>query len=324
MNRIVFGAVALAAATCAAPAAYAADALTMMIKWVPQAQFDGYYVADAKGFYKDENLDVTIKPAGPDAFPEPVIAAGGVDVIVDWMGAALAAREAGVKLVNIAQPYKGGGLLMICPKDGPVKTEADFKGKTIGVWFGGNEIPFFAWMNKLGLKTDGGPDGVTVLKMGYDVAPLTQHTADCIASMTYNEFHQAIQAGYTPDKLVIFNYAEMGNGLLEDGLYTLEDKLADPAFKDKLVRFVRASMKGFQYAADHPDEAGQITVDAGGQDLDHQKYMAAEVAKLTAGGGRLDEAAYARTEAALLAQGIIKTKPTGAFTYDITDAAGIK
>ncbi len=324
MKKIVLGAMALAAATFAVPAAYAADALTMMIKWVPQAQFDGYYVAAAKGFYKDENLDVTIKPAGPDAFPEPVIAAGGADVIVDWMGAALAARETGVKLVNIAQPFKSGGLLMICPKDGPVKTEADLKGKTIGVWFGGNEIPFFAWMNKLGIKTDGGPDGITVLKMGYDVAPLTQHTADCIASMSYNEFHQAIQAGFTPDKLTIFNYSEMGNALLEDGLYTLEDKLADPAFKDKLVRFVRASMKGFEYAAANPDEAAQITVDAGGQDLDHQKYMAREVAKLTAGGGRLDEAAYARTEAALLAQGIIKTKPVGAYTYDITDAAGIK
>ncbi len=64
-------------------------------------------------------------------------------------------------------------------------------------------------MNKIGIKTDGGPDGVTILKMGYDVEPLKQHQADCIASMTYNEFHQAIQAGYTPDKLTIFNYSEM-------------------------------------------------------------------------------------------------------------------
>jgi NitT/TauT family transport system substrate-binding protein len=323
MRKILLGAVALAAATFAVPAAHAADAITMKIKWVPQAQFDGYYVAQAKGFYKDENLNVTVKPGGPDAAPEPVIASGGADVIVDWMGAALAAREAGVKLVNIAQPFARGGLLMICPKDGPVKTEADFKGKTIGVWFFGNEIPFFAWMNKLGLKEGDGPDNIKVLKMGYDVEPLKQHTADCIASMTYNEFHQAIQAGYTPDKLTIFNYAEMGNGLLEDGLYVLEDKLADPAFKDKMARFVRASMKGFQYAAEHPDEAAQIVIDAGGQDLDHQKYMVGEVAKLI-GSGVLDEAAYQRTADAVLAQGIIKSPASGAFTHDITTAAGLK
>ncbi len=200
--KTVLGALAMAGAMLAMPAAHAADALTLQLKWVTQAQFSGYLVAKAKGFYTDENLDVTIKPGGPDSAPEPVIAAGGADVIVDWMGAALAAREAGIKLVNIAQPFERGGLLMICPKDGPVKTEADFKGKTIGVWFFGNEIPFFAWMNKLGISTEGGPDGVTVLKMGYDVEPLKSHTADCIASMTYNEFDQAIQAGFTPDKLV--------------------------------------------------------------------------------------------------------------------------
>jgi NitT/TauT family transport system substrate-binding protein len=323
MNKALLGALALAAATFAVPAAHAADDVTIQLKWVTQAQFDGYLVANAKGFYKDENLNVTVKPGGPDAAPEPVIASGGADVIVDWMGAALAAREAGVKLVNIAQPFARGGLLMICPKDGPVKTEADFKGKTIGVWFFGNEIPFFAWMNKLGLKEGDGPDNIKVLKMGYDVEPLKQHTADCIASMTYNEFHQAIQAGYTPDKLTIFNYAEMGNGLLEDGLYVLEDKLADPAFKDKMARFVRASMKGFQYAAEHPDEAAQIVIDAGGQDLDHQKYMVGEVAKLI-GSGVLDEAAYQRTADAVLAQGIIKSPASGAFTHDITTAAGLK
>ncbi|MEJ0011939.1 MAG: ABC transporter substrate-binding protein [Bauldia sp.] len=323
MRKALLGALALAAATFAVPQAFAADALSLQLKWVVQAQFDGYIVAKAKGFYKDENLDVTLLPGGPDSNPSQVIAGGGADVIIDWMGDALAAREAGTKLVNIAQPFAGGGLLMICPKDGPVKTEADFKGKTIGVWFFGNEIPFFAWMNKLGIKTDGGPDGVTILKMGYDVEPLKQHQADCIASMTYNEFHQAIQAGYTADKLVIFNYSQMGNGLLEDGLYTTEDKLADPAFKDKLARFVRASMKGFQYAAANPDEAAQLVVDAGGQDLDHQKYMVGEIAKLV-GSGVLDEAAYQRTADAALAQGIIKAPATGAFTHDITTAAGLK
>jgi NitT/TauT family transport system substrate-binding protein len=141
--------------------------------------------------------------------------------------------------------------------------------------------------------------------------------------MTYNEFHQAIQAGFTPDKLVIFNYAEMGNGLLEDGLYVLDDKLADAAFKDKLARFVRASMKGFEYAAANPDEAAQIVVDAGGKDLDHQKYMVREIAKMI-GSGVLDEAAYKKTADAALAQGIIKAPASGAFTHDITTAAGLK
>jgi NitT/TauT family transport system substrate-binding protein len=241
------------------------------------------------------------------------------------MGGALAAREKGTMLVNIAQPFAKAGMELVCPKYTGIKTEADFKGKTLGVWFYGNEYPFYAWMHKLGLKTDGGPDGVTVLKQSFDVQPLIQKQADCISVMTYNEYGQVLDAGFKPEDLTVFNYSAMGADLLEDGLYVIGDKLKDPAFKDKIVRFVKASMQGWDYALAHPDEAAQIVVDNGGQDLDHQKYMMGEVAKLTAGGnGVLKEAAYQRTEQALLDQGIIKTKPEGAWTHEITDAAGLK
>ena len=121
-----------------AGSAMAADQVTLQLKWVAQAQFAGYFAAKDKGYYAEEDLDVTIKPGGPDIAPEQVIAGGGADVIVDWMGAALAAREKGVKLVNIAQPFKRSGLMMICPDETGIKSEADFKGKTLGVWFFGN------------------------------------------------------------------------------------------------------------------------------------------------------------------------------------------
>jgi NitT/TauT family transport system substrate-binding protein len=325
MKKVVLGAVALTAMALAGGPASAADPVTLVLKWVTQAQFGGYYVAKDKGFYKDAGLDVTIKPGGPDVAPETIIAGGGADVIVDWMGGALAAREKGTKLINIAQPFTKAGMELVCPKETGIKTEADFKGKTLGVWFFGNEYPFYAWMNKAGLKTDGGPDGVTVLKQSFDVQPLIQKQADCISVMTYNEYGQVLDAGFKPEDLVVFNYSAMGNDLLEDGLYVLEDKLADPAFKDKIVRFVKASMQGWDYALAHPDEAAQIVVDNGGQDLNHQKYMMGEVAKLTAGGnGVLNEAAYERTAKALLDQKIVSTPPSGAWTHDITTAAGLK
>src|SRR6218665_2980809 len=132
--------------------ASAADALRLQLKWVTQAQFAGYIVAEAKGLYDAADLDIAILPGGPNVAPEQVIAGGGADIIVDWMGGALAAREKGVALVNIAQPFKRSGLMMICPTETGIKTEADFKGKTLGVWFFGNEYPFFDWMNKLGLS----------------------------------------------------------------------------------------------------------------------------------------------------------------------------
>jgi len=309
--------------------AHAADALTLQLKWVAQAQFAGYYVAKAKGFYKDANLDVTIKPGGPDIAPETVIAGGGADVIIDWLAAALSAREKGVPLVNVAQPFKNSGLLLTCRKDMGVNTTDDFKGKTLGVWFFGNEYPFYAWMAKLGLPTDGSAAGVNVLKQNFNVDPLIQKQAACISTMTYNEFCQVLDAGLKPADLTVFNYRDQGVGMLEDGLYAMQDKLKDPAFEDKLVRFVTASMKGWAYAVANPDEAAKIVVDAddsGAATLDHQKYMMGEIAKLVgSGNGALDEADYKQTVATLLAAAkndsnpAITKEPEGAFTHDITD-----
>ena len=130
-----------------------------------------------------------------------------------------------------------------------------------------------------------------------------------------------IDAGYKPEDLIVFNYSAMGNDLLEDGLYAMEDKLADPAFKDKMVRFVTASMKGWEYAIANPDEAAGIVMDNGGQDENHQKRMMGEVAKLIGEpDAKLIPAAYERTAKALLDQKIITKEPSGAWTSEITDA----
>lgn len=318
-------------ALMAAGAASAQDSVKLQLKWVTQAQFAGYYVAEAKGFYDEENLDVTILPGGPDIAPEQVIAGGGADVITTWMPAALAARERGVPLVNIAQPFKNQGLSFVCRKDQGVESTADFPGKTLGVWFFGNEYPFYAWMAKLGLATDGSEGGVTVLKQAFDVEALLNGQAACISVMTYNEYGQVLDAGLTPDQLTFFSYGEQGVKVMEDGIYALEESLKDPAFEDKMVRFVRASMKGWKYAEANPAEAAQIVVDAdqtGLQTLEHQTYMMGEVAKLTAGSnGALDPADFNATVEALLAAvspenpAITKAPDAGAFTTAITDKA---
>ncbi|MEO1399602.1 MAG: ABC transporter substrate-binding protein, partial [Pseudomonadota bacterium] len=211
--------------------------------------------------YSEENLDVEIKPGGPDIAPPQVIAGGGADVIVDWMPSALATREKGVALVNIAQPFKSSGMMLTCRKDSGITTTADFKGKTLGVWFFGNEYPFLSWMSQLGIPTEGGDDGVTVLKQGFNVDPILQKQAACVSTMTYNEYWQIIDAGLSADDLITFKYEDEGVATLEDGLYVLEDKLKDPAFADKMVRFVRASMKGWKYAESNPDEAAEIVLE---------------------------------------------------------------
>ena len=135
--------------------AQAADKVTLQLKWVTQAQFAGYYVAADQGFYAEEDLEVEIKAGGPDIAPPQVLAGGGADVILDWMPSALATREKGLPLVNIAQPFKSSGMMLTCRKDTGITTPEDFRGKTIGVWFFGNEYPFLSWMSQLGIPTDG-------------------------------------------------------------------------------------------------------------------------------------------------------------------------
>jgi len=242
-------------------AADAADDLTLQLKWVTQAQFAG----------------------------------------IDWMPSALAAREKGLPLVNIAQPFKRSGMMLTCRADSGIKTPEDFPGHTLGVWFFGNEYPFLAWMSILGIPTDGSPGGVTVLKQGFNVDPILNGQADCVSTMTYNEYWQIIDAGLKPEDLVTFKYEDQGVATLEDGLYVLEDRLKDPKFEDELVRFVRASMKGWKWAEENPDEAAMIVLEydeTGAQTEHHQKRMMGEIAKLTAGSnGALDPADYERTVA---------------------------
>ena len=307
--------------------ALAGDKVTLQLKWVTQAQFAGYFVAKDKGFYKDEGLDVTIKPGGPDVAPPQVIAGGGADVIIDWMPSALASREKGLALVNIAQPFKRSGMMLTCRKDSGVKTPSDLRGRTLGVWFYGNEYPFLSWMSQLGVPTDGSAQGVTVLKQGFNVDPILQKQADCVSTMTYNEYWQIIDAGLGADELVTFKYEDQGVATLEDGLYVLEDNLKDAAFVDKMARFVRASMKGWAWAREISDAAADIVLEndeTGAQTEKHQRRMMGEINKLTAGGGKLVEADYERTVATLMSGGsdpVISIAPSGAWSHAVWDAA---
>jgi len=305
--------------------AQAADDLTLQLKWVTQAQFAGYYVAADKGFYEEEDLNVTIKPGGPDIAPVQVLLGGGADVMVDWLPSALAAREKGAPIVNIAQPFASSGLMLTCLKEHGIESPEDFPGHTLGTWFFGNEIPLFSWMGKLGIPTDGSDGGVTIQKINFNVDPLLQKQVECATTMTYNEYWQVIDAGLTPEDLVVFKYEDEGISTLEDGLYTTEENLEDPEMVDKLVRFVRASMKGWKYAEENPDEAAEIVLDndsTGAQTEKHQKRMMGEIAKLTAGSdGTLDEAAFQRSAEITMEGGMITEMPEGAFTHEITDQA---
>ena len=180
---------------------------------------------------------------------------------------------------------------------------------------------------RLGFKTDGSANGVKVLKQGFNVDPLLQKQADCVSTMTYNEYWQVIDDGFKPSQLVVFKYEDEGVATLEDGLLAFEPKLRDPAFVATMAKVVKASMKGWDYAKKNPDEAVKIilaTDTTGARTEKDQKRMMGEIAKLLdTGNARLDPKDYERTVATLMSGGsdpVINKRPTGAWTHAVYDA----
>ncbi len=308
----------------------ATEKVTIQLKWSPQAQFAGYYVAQAKGYYKDAGLDVTIKPGGADIKTVQVIASNGADVIVNWLPGALAAREEGIPLVNIAQIFNKSGLMLTCKRSNGVNSPKDFKGKTMGVWLGGNEHPFLNWMAKLGYKPD---TDIKILKQGHDLDLLTKNQADCISTMIYKEYWELIDAGLKESDLINFSYDKEGVGSLEDGLYVLESKLKDPAFVSKMGKFLKASLKGWSDAVKDPDGTAKIMVaaDRSGHTSEKiQKRAMENVATLITNAGTpkmgyLEPKDFERTVKILIsnqATPFIKKDPgTSAYTYVVWEAA---
>ncbi|WP_366658325.1 ABC transporter substrate-binding protein [Fodinicurvata sp. EGI_FJ10296] len=299
-----------AAAACALVSgvsfgAQAQDDFTLQLKWVTQGQFAGYFVADEQGFYEEAGLNVTIQPGGPDIAPPQVIAAGGADAIVEWMPAALAARERGVDLVNVAQIFDRSGMMLTCMADSGISSPEDFPGHTLGVWFAGNEYPFLSWMARLGFSFEGPDAEVTVLRQGFNVDPLLQGQASCISTMIYNEYWQIIDAGIPEEDLVTFFYEDQGVATLEDGIYVLAENLEDEEFVDKLSRFIAASLRGWEYAAENLDEAAQTIVDrdpSGAATFDVQRRQIENVVGLITSEtpGYLDPEAFDQTVEVLL------------------------
>ena len=169
-----------------------------------------------------------------------------------------------------------------------------------------------------------------MLKQGFNVDPILQNQAACVSTMIYNEYWQVIDAGVKPDELVTFYYEDQGVATLEDGLYVLEPRLKDPKFVDRIARFVKASLKGWDYAIKHQDEAVKIVVAAdksGATTAAIQKRQLENVAKLITGKklGYLDPAAYQRTVKVLLAGGsepVIKKDPgASAWTHAVWEKA---
>jgi NitT/TauT family transport system substrate-binding protein len=283
----------------------AGEPFKLQLRWYDQAQFMGYYVALDKGFYEEEGLDVTIVPGGPNTNAIEVLRNGEADMIVEWVALALTTPNAGNNPVNIAQLYQNSGLMLACMRSRSIYRADDLRGKTIGSRGGSLEIPLRTWLASIGIPVTGGADGVEIVYQNGDDGIL-EGDPDCVMGMIYNEYWQLIEQGLSPRQLAIFRFEELGFSLLEDGLYISDTCIANDVCRGRSTRFLRASLRGWQYSIDNPERAIEevlgLLAEQGplsAATRRHQTHMAREVFKLLGQNiddlGLLDIGSYQRT-----------------------------
>ena len=276
----------------------------LQLQWFTQAQFAGYYAALENGYYTDMCLDVTILEGAVDITPQTVLANGEADFAISWVSKALASREGGANIVDIAQVFQRSGTLQVSFKDAGIATSADFKGKKIGNWGYGNEFEIFAALTKAGL--DPAKD-VTLVQQQFDMSGLLAGDIDAAEAMTYNEYAQVLEtinpatgALYTADDLNVVSYEAEGVGMLQDAIWADGHRLFNADYYATSVKFVAASLMGWAFCRDNAQACTDIVVAKGSKlGATHQLWQMNEVNKLiwpaAAGVGMIDEAAWTRT-----------------------------
>ncbi len=312
----------------------------LQLQWFTQAQFAGYYAAVEQGFYKEQCLDVTIIEGGVDISPQTQLANGDVDFAISWVSKALASREAGANIVNIAQIFQRSGTLQVSFKDKGIVSAADFKGKKIGNWGWGNEFEIFAALTKVGL--DPAKD-VTLVQQQFDMSGLLSGDIDAAQAMTYNEYAQVLEtknkktgALYTAEDFNVVSYEDSGVGMLQDAIWADGHRLFDPRYRATALQFVTASIQGWVFCRDNAEACRDIVLAKGSKlGASHQLWQMNEVNKLIwpapAGAGMIDQAAWDRTatlsqEAKNLEGGTVLTKvpsPDALRTDIVTEALAI-
>ncbi|WP_214405236.1 ABC transporter substrate-binding protein [Pseudonocardia lacus] len=278
--------------------------VTLQLQWFVQGQFAGYLAAVDQGFYRDQGLDVEIKEGGVDIVPQTVLAQGQADYAIAWVPKALASREQGAGITDVAQIFQRSGTYQVSFADRGIASPADLRGKKVGNWGFGNEFELFAGMTGAGLTP---ASDVTLVQQQFDMQALLSGEIDAAQAMSYNEYAQVLEAQnpatgqlYQPSDFTVIDWNDVGTAMLQDAIWANTERLSDPAYQETTTKFIAASIKGWAYCRDNVESCRDIVVKAGSTlGASHQLWQVNEVNKLiwpaTGGAGLIDQAAWDRT-----------------------------
>ncbi|MFV9505493.1 MAG: ABC transporter substrate-binding protein [Oscillochloridaceae bacterium umkhey_bin13] len=221
--------------------------VSMRLQWFLQWQFAGYIVAQAKGYYADEGLDVTLHSGGPDLVPLPLVTAGRDTFGSTGADTVLLARERDIPVVALATWFQASPVAFMVHADSGIAGPQDFPGRTVGMFYGDNvETEYLALLAATGVDRR----TITEVPGDYSLAPFLQRRVEVWPVYATDQPNTARREGAEVDLIVARDY---GVNLMGDTLFTTEEFARQ---NPRTVRaFVAATLRGWEEAVANPEAA---------------------------------------------------------------------
>ena len=243
--------------------------VSVNLKWLHQAQFAGNYVAEAKGYYKDEGINISILRGGVDSPAIARVLSGEADFGIAGADDLIVSIDNGEPIKAIAAIYKLSPVVYFSLSESNITTPYDFVNKTIGIKPGtGTDYSYIAMLGKLNINRS----EITEVDVGYDLSLLYNGDVAVWPGFRINEPHVAEQAGYN---VSLIRPEDWGVIMYADVLFTTLDFIDE---NPEIVEgFVKATLKGWEYAIENEEETIDITMNYVEDDnREHQEFMLSE------------------------------------------------
>ena len=217
-------------------------------QWTAQAQFTGYYVAEAKGFYREAGVDVRIKHPSSTQPAMSRLRNNVCQATTLQLCQAMEIVDGGIPLVNILQTSMNNAMVIVSARGKDPLTQ---KGAKVGIW----SVGFGQLAICMSIKDHLDYEWV---RFAQNVNLFISGALDATLAMSYNEYYQLVQAGMEMTDKNVYRFCDHGYNVQEDGVYMSRDYYEK--HKEQARRFAEASKKGWEWAAAHPEEALDIVM----------------------------------------------------------------
>lgn len=224
------------------------DTIVFMPQWTAQAQFAGYYVAEEKGFYRDAGVKVKIIHPSATRSSMDQLSKNECQATTMLLCQALEMVDSGMPLVNILQTSMNNAMVIVSARD---KNPLTQKGERVGIWSVGFGQLAMCMSSKDSLNYEW-------VRFAQNVNLFVAGALDATLAMSYNEYYQLMQAGINLKEKNVYRFSDHGYNIQDDGIYVTREYYDN--HRNQAKRFAQASRKGWEWAAEHPEEALDIVM----------------------------------------------------------------